>query len=124
MQEIEIRLEDLLKSVKSISKINKLEDTGFKFNYKLAKICQVIEPIAFTYRETYMNYFKKNGVFDEEQNTYVIKDDSKIKELEETNKSLLNEVHKIKIEKIEIELFDNYKISGDLVRSIMWLIKE
>jgi len=124
-KKVTLTLKEIKKSLSALINVGKKEGLDFKFNYRVAKICKKIEPIVKVYEESLNKFFKENGKYSKEDGTVTLnpKDEKLIIKFRDTEAILLNETHTIEFDKIPIEMFEEYDISSENIRNMMWMIE-
>lgn len=121
---IELKLREVRNSLQALTVISGKEGMPFKLNYKIAKICQALEPCVKAYETALRKFIKENGEVNPETGQHEIKPKTPgISTFSEMNESLLDEDLSFDIEQIQCGELDEQDIPANLIRPLLWLIK-
>jgi len=122
----QLTLREIRNALGSFIEIGKKDGLSFDFNYRVAKICKVIEPIVKTYEESLTKFLEENGTYSKESGGKRLdtSNEKLMLSFNEANKNLLNEYFEFYIEKIPLKMFSDYDIPAANIRAILWAIRE
>ena len=119
------KLADVLNSLEALNKLSKKDGLKFGLNFLVANNCKKIEGIAVSFQSTLDKLRKElGGKLCGNTGTHILDDDeSKAKVIKEASKLLEEEID-IEVHDISKSLFEDSDVNADILRPLLWMIKD